>query len=431
VLPAILLVLAVGLYLLWSGATDAPRDAVDVRRGDHAERADEPMLVGAPEPAASEHVTEAPSREAPTPEPPSEPSAAVIRGVVVDGSGRPQPSMEVELRSRPATWTTRVSTDRSGRFEFASTSTPVPDDLELVVRPSGDTVHRPHVRSVQPGDDVRIVLEPYPYVVLELVDAVTGRGLRSGFVQVVHRHEDDESPQAQSTRARVPEDPEPFRHVWVVRTQRDAKTTIQVRAQGYEPSPWIDAPTAPEHEPRRIAMRADPLSIGTLVATIRTDDGTTLTQIVPARLYGDGGSSGWSGWVLEGGRIVLLLEPGQHRIRLGGRGIGLPEEAHEWYVPETLDLEIGRGQTVDREVLLRRGGFVRLPEVERDVTFTNGEETFPFPSHSDNLFGPLPPGPWRYTFSRDGRAYAGTVEVVAGEIATPEPQAVEDEVAGR
>lgn len=427
--------LALCMVLFWPNWGGAPLGHSMRERTTGEVQTEPPRLLGLAESANGAEVA-VDLDDLPPPATSELPNAPGIQGVVNDGASQPQPHLQVELRNRRQHTIARTYTDQNGRFKFGSLTSPVPDNLELIVRPDSSTIHRPLVREIEPGDDVLMVLDPYPHVVLEFVDAATDRGLQSRFIQIVSRGRGGESPRSVWSATGIPDDPEPFRHTWVVRIP-DPIAQLQLKADGYESSPWIDAPTAAEPNPRRIAMRKDPGSMGSLAASIRTDDGLLLERIGLKRFIG-GGSTAWGGLSVENGVFSLPLAPGRHRIWLGGDCITLPTEPHEWYVPVALELDVHRGATVPVDVFLRRGGFVRLPEAGNPMTFTNLHETISIQTcpHSDamgsfRLAGPLPPGTWSYTYTEGREAFAGTVDVVAGEIATSQGALVAGEAAVR
>jgi len=136
---------------------------------------------------------------------------------------------------------------------------------------------------------------------------------------------------------------------------------LVVRAHGYaesEPHEILVATAGPE-QTVEIPLRPDPGAIARLTLSIRDDAGNVVEN---ARLSlflpkGVAIQIGTMGGVrhLSGGRIEVEIMPGAHRFQ-----VSPPGRCSELLRSDAVEVKIGRGEALEREVVLRRGGTLRL-----------------------------------------------------------------------
>jgi hypothetical protein len=204
----------------------------------------------------------------------------------------------------------------------------------------------------------------------------------------------------------------------------DAGWAVEVRADGYAPSaPQTWSQDEPgEERTLRFSLMPDPGSLGRVELIVRDDRGQPLDRIRLLRgmSYPPNNWYGESGKLSADGRIAFDVRSGRHAFRVGPRRSSAPFV--QTLCEIRVDVDVPRGQTVVREVVLERGGWVQLRTKRRFVEYPrvvdeSGEATKLGSKRGHGWFaGPLPPG--RYvahaTFPR-GEALRREFAITAGQ----------------
>jgi hypothetical protein len=265
----------------------------------------------------------------------------------------------------------RVVTDDSGRFHVRGLA---PGKVNLDVRevPGHPELGERAFRAVRAGTDgVRLRMWRQVGVRFELVDARTQRGPLAERIEVIELRDDGPVAISTSWHSSLPEsDPEPAIvprtpwKVWGSDTHR-----FVVRALGYEDSDPIVVDPNVGDSPRvvRVELVPDAGSTGVLELSVVTAAGDVPELVAVTRFSTGGRSSTGSHARPVDGVVRLEVAPGSVHVRLGA-GVGAARsESGPYWVAEDVSLDMERGATVARRVVLQPGGRIRVRGPDRET----------------------------------------------------------------
>ncbi len=346
-----------------------------------------------------------------------------IAGVVLDQHGELAP--DVDVRAGPPLQMSladvqqmayrRATTDGNGRFVIRHLS---PGDVTVLADPRNNQEQTVAVDAAAGDQAVRLQLRDRANPLFFVVDADSHEPPVTTRVEFVLLRENREPTVVYSWQSSDRAAPNaPGRATWAAWIEGWEHRYV-VRVNGYRDSDEIVLDGSTFEGPLEVVvpMRRDDTFIGTLVLTVDVDGGELPSHLTVQRT-GEGAPVFGDVVALDGREATLELPPGVYVFRVTGPAADLTA-SHPW-LGATVVADVASGAQLRRDVLLRRGGFVRIrgagawPPAAPEVSYVSGEDDV----GRAFVLGPLEPGPMTLDFGDEASAPRRvTVTIQPGEI---------------
>lgn len=355
-----------------------------------------------------------------------------IGGKILDSEGSP---VRARVRAEPTEgwpwierlppWTGRAHSEKDGAFRIRGL---LPGAYQLHVTPRPRRGHRaqpglvPETPVVDAGaENVVIRLVPASGIVIRLVDADSGDAIRA-MANVYFVEGAEETHRNFFSGGSLVLDEAP-----------GTRMRLRILAEGYEPSEVEDFEfrEVGVAEVRVLCLRRDPDGVVAVTFLVQDCEGRSVEAVTVTRWFecGDPKNPGRFGvgdtHEMPTGELTLPLPPGRHALDF--KVDVKDDEDLALLLPTRVEIEVSKGEPLERKVVFERGGGIRIhhPEGWRGglrVRRPDGSKAPRFGIRmleaNGRVFFPIPRGEWVLTFVLgDGREHDVRVQVEAGAYA--------------